>query len=379
MPTICIAGHRHISETQGGVELQTFYIGKALAENGWNVDYLCPSLEGKQGKEKIDDETSIFWFPMSSYYNKRLSSILFNYLSNIQPSVFYQRGVTFFIRSNIISGFAKVNSIPLVFGLSSDTNLNYLCNVKDLLKSSKKKWKKCLLIPLSLWTDLKLYQSIKKADFLITQHEKQQSVLKNKWHLRSTIVRSLHLEVKNKIKKSNKNEILWITNYRKWKQGELFVKLAKRCQNYNVKFIMVYGRTKFEYIKNLCNESHNTKNLTLIGELVPHKIEQLLENAILFVNTSLPMEGFPNTFIQAWLRETPVISLNVDPGDVLKREKIGIHSGNFEELVKNVQYLLGHDQERIAMGRRAREYAEKHHGYENNKQKILNYFNRIVS
>jgi len=41
------------------------------------------------------------------------------------------------------------------------------------------------------------------------------------------------------------------------------------------------------------------------------------------INTS-NFEGFPNIFLEAWATGVPVISLNVDPGNVIKKRRLGI-------------------------------------------------------
>jgi glycosyltransferase involved in cell wall biosynthesis len=84
----------------------------------------------------------------------------------------------------------------------------------------------------------------------------------------------------------------------------------------------------------------------------------------LFVNTSLA-EGFPNTFIQAWMRGMPVASLHVNPDDVLEREQVGFCAGTPEQLAATVRRLMTDDSLREAYGARAREYAIETHSLRN--------------
>jgi glycosyltransferase involved in cell wall biosynthesis len=173
--------------------------------------------------------------------------------------------------------------------------------------------------------------------------------------------------------------VAWVANYRPWKQAEIFVRLAGRLSHLDCRFILVLGKTKEEYIRSVIRQAQAEKTLILSGELSNQEVENLLEKASLFVNTSLGHEGFPNTFVQSWLRETPVVSLNVNPGGVLTREKIGMCSGSFEQLALDTAKLLENDGERKDMGTRARRYAENAHGLEHNAKKIAKIFSCLAA
>jgi glycosyltransferase involved in cell wall biosynthesis len=376
--SICLAGHRFLSERQGGVELQTRYLGKILAEAGWMVHYLSPSLNGKTGHEEVAPNTTVWWFQNRSFSFQYAYSNFEPLFREMKPSVIYQRGRGHLQENGIVLKYARKHGIPLMFALSSDTDLDVFHGFRELWFSKKSLWKKMLLLPYNFFQDLRYRHILKTADVLVTQHEGQYASAKNNINPRSVILRTLHQEIKHVPVKSTTPTILWVSNYRPLKQAELFVSLADKCRDLNAQFILIYGHTKEEYIGPVLKNAKQLQNMTIYGPLSSGDVEKMIEAAWIFVNTSLPVEGFPNTFVQSWLRETPVVSLHVDPGGVLKKERIGCLSGNFNQLVEDVRALLDHQEERLSMGKRARNYAERVHGLMNNRLNYADFFTNVI-
>jgi glycosyltransferase involved in cell wall biosynthesis len=107
-----------------------------------------------------------------------------------------------------------------------------------------------------------------------------------------------------------------------------------------------------------------TPNLEYRGAQRQSDVNDLLEHTDLLVNTS-DYEGFSNTFIQAWMRRVPVVSLIVDPDRLLSRGGLGAVTGNEDALHDGVTALLGDPDRCAAIGARARRYALEHHAESN--------------
>ena len=87
------------------------------------------------------------------------------------------------------------------------------------------------------------------------------------------------------------------------------------------------------------------------------------------------MEGFPNTFLEAWINRIPVISLNIDPDELICNEKLGFHSKSFEQLIINLNTLLQDDTLRNEMGMNAKRYVEQNHDV----KKIADKFEKLIN
>ena len=102
-------------------------------------------------------------------------------------------------------------------------------------------------------------------------------------------------------------------------------------------------------------------NVTFHGPLPYGEANELYGRAKLLLNTS-DVEGFPNSYLQAWVRGVPVVTF-IDPDRVIEREGLGDVARSPAELGGLIASLLGDRAARKAAADRcrrfmAREFAE---------------------
>jgi glycosyltransferase involved in cell wall biosynthesis len=101
---------------------------------------------------------------------------------------------------------------------------------------------------------------------------------------------------------------------------------------------MIGSKDDESYIKRLFKNKPD--NLVWLGRLPFDETLRWFDQAAFFINTSFhDVEGFPNTFIQAWLRGVPVITLGVDPDGVIKRYNLGFIAKNAKDAMSYLDYL----------------------------------------
>jgi len=161
-------------------------------------------------------------------------------------------------------------------------------------------------------------------------------------------------------------QVVWVANLKPLKNPGAFVRLARRfARRSDVRFVMI-GDTidDGEWTREQLQEIAATPNVEYLGALSQSEVNGILEHTDLLVNTS-DYEGFSNTFIQAWMRRVPVVSLRVDPDRLLSRGGLGLVTGDEEALHLRVDGLLADPDRCAAIGARARRYALEHHAESN--------------
>ncbi len=153
--------------------------------------------------------------------------------------------------------------------------------------------------------------------------------------------------------------ICWIGNLKPLKRPEIFLELSERLGSLpDVEFVIV-GAQQMQGAawEALAAAIASRPNLRYLGHLRQDVVNGLLERAHILVNTS-EYEGMPNTFIQAWLRHVPVVSLTVDPDRLLAEEGLGFCAeGSITTLVEQVRRLALDAGLRTTLGERAASFA----------------------
>jgi len=100
--------------------------------------------------------------------------------------------------------------------------------------------------------------------------------------------------------------------------------------------------------------------LTFHGRLPYRAANRLFDRARVFINTS-ETEGFPNTFLQAWIRGIPVVSF-IDPDQVIRREGLGHAVASLEEMASAAQRLATDSQAWLEASARCQGYVARRYG-----------------
>ena len=149
-------------------------------------------------------------------------------------------------------------------------------------------------------------------------------------------------------------DVLWVNNFRGFKRPEIVVDIARQMPH--VRFAMIGGRMPgFEKLfKRVMTDAQKLPNLDFIGAVPYSEVNSYFSRAKLFLNTS-DSEGFPNSYLQAWIRGVPVVSY-FDPDGLIQSLGIGKKTDSQNDFCAPIDSLLKSPERINEIGARAREY-----------------------
>lgn len=364
MKIFFITAHFPKGNSIGGAEIQCLLLAKYLARRKHQTKYLAlkesHDISQEQGIESeglMGDRGGIM-SPLMRFHA---------ILKKERPNICYIRSFDYLF---ILSFICRLAGVKVVFNTSHINNctpyqkIEFSLNLRRLIISLKE----AILHYLS-------FKALKKIN-LLTINKLHAKILRQKYNINARpIYNSMEDNYIGDIDKKKKN-IVWVNNIKPRKNPESFIKLAGEFKNSDWNFIMIGEIQGREYLEKLKSAELKNSRLRYLGPKTIKEVDEILAESQIMVNTCEP-EGFGNNFIQAWLSECPTITLKFDPDDIIKTNKIGFHSKTFEQMVKDLNYLMANEDARIEMGKRAREYALREHNIEKNALKYEDYFNKI--
>jgi glycosyltransferase involved in cell wall biosynthesis len=335
-----------------------YMLAEGFRKKGWDVSYVAGTWNShKDGCEEEIGGIKVYWYKRRKFFGFRDVFKLFRILEKTDADIFYNRGRSFL--TGVVAYFAQQNNKKFVWSSNGRDGCERNKHVKRLINSKKNLFKKIFLLPEAFVNDRIYEYGIKVADLIVNQTRDQKNALAQIFKKSGVIIKTGYPIPEKLCVKLQPPIVLWLANLYSngIKRPELFIQLAMRCKDLKCKFVMA-GTASPRWVRVVNKASRELDNFEYIGGLSFEESNRIISEASIVVNTSL-WEGISNVMIQAWLHAVPVVTLFYDPDDVIKKHGLGFHSQNFEQLIKDVRYLVENPQECERIGRHAREFASR--------------------
>jgi glycosyltransferase involved in cell wall biosynthesis len=273
-------------------------------------------------------------------------------LQSVRPQFLAQRGLTLW--SCLLALYSKIFSIKFVFMVAHD--------IESLGKYQKNN-KTCLLFRLL----------VRCSAIIIAQNEFQRDNIISRFPDATCNILKKGIDF-GKIKKSSVKEYagIWIARCDRWKNPELFMKLAS--QNPSKRFCMICTKIpeRAEYFYEIQEKVGNSSNIDFFDFVNYESIYDLISKSRCLILTS-DMEGdWPMTVLEATASGIPVLSYKLNYGTLINGYNGGYFcNDNFELMNEYLNVLHGNESQFKLMSDGASRYARDNHSIENNVKKFI--------
>ena len=313
----------------GGAELQQTLLARALARRAWPVSMVV--ADHGQPDEAVWDGVRTYkayrpkeGIPVVRFLHPRWTKLVAA-MRRADADIYYTSCAGGHLGQVVL--FARSRGRKVVFRVASDSD----CDPRTLL--------------VRYWRDRKLYGwGLKRADLVLAQTPAQQAALERNFGVSSDVIDPLFETAGGRPPFAARDiAVLWIGNLRPLKRPGLLLDVAARLPDLSFHLIggpMPGAEAFFAQVR---QRAAALPNVTFHGFVPQHRIGDYVERARVLVSTS-ETEGFPNTYLQAWSRGTPVVAF-IDPGQLISRHGLGVVVSDAQALHAALAKLAGEPEE----------------------------------
>jgi len=213
---------------------------------------------------------------------------------------------------------------------------------------------------------------LNQAYRIVAQTTRQQNLLRNRFDVNSTVIPNGYV-ASEELPLEEREFVLWVGRLEpQQNRPDLFLDCAEALPEVSFKIIGV--REDDECYHETKRRADSLPNVEFISAVEPNEIHKYYRRAIAVVNTSAH-EGFPNTFLEAWRQQTPVVSLDVDPGRYLEDDLYsGYAAGEIDTVIEETRQLATDSRRRARIG----ENLERHFHQEYDIGRVGEQYARVL-
>jgi glycosyltransferase involved in cell wall biosynthesis len=343
----------------GGEAVQQTLLGKALARRGHDVSMVVADQGQADGA---------LWQGIRVYGAYRLDAGLpglrfihprwtgmWSALRRADADIYYTSCAG--MQVGLVALFCRRFARRFVFRIASDTD----CDGSRLL------------VPFARDRWLYAY-GLRRADAILVQSVSQALELERNYGLASRVAGMM---VENPLTATERDiDVLWVSNIRREKRPDRILELADILPDVRIHMVGGSLRDEETLFGAIERASRSRPNVSFHGRLPYRDANDLYGRAKLLVNTS-DVEGFPNSYLQAWIRGAPVVTL-IDPDRVIERHCLGVAAKSADEIADAIRNLLDNPAAWQAASDRCRAYMDREHGEEKILATYLETFERVT-
>jgi len=145
-------------------------------------------------------------------------------------------------------------------------------------------------------------------------------------------------------------DVLWVANIRQIKRPDRVLAMARAMPDIRFHMAGAVVPGEEDLYQRIESEARELSNVTFHGGVPYMDIGRLFDRARVFANTS-DLEGFPNTYLQAWVRGIPVVTM-FDPDGLIRSKGLGSSHAAVPEMTQGLKEML-HSENAYGAARRA--------------------------
>jgi glycosyltransferase involved in cell wall biosynthesis len=345
----------------GGEQVQQSLLARALSRSGYQVSMVC--MDYGQLDATKEDRITVYkayaphaGLPILRFIYPRWIK-LWSALRRANADIYYTSCAG--MQVGLLALFCQWHKRKFIYRVAHDND----CEPSSLL--------------IHLVRDKRLYEyGLQRAHGILTQSQWQTQALERNYRRHSHVAGMLVENPSRFIPPQERDiDVLWVNNIRQFKRPDLALDLAE-CMP-DVSFHLVGGPNEPELYEQIERRAKALRNVTFHGPIPYRQIGDFYDRCRVFLNTS-DIEGFPNSYLQAWIRSRPVVAF-FDPDGLIKREGMGRAVGSLDEMQLAVRNYLSDRSLLEAVGGHCFEYMSRQYGDDVVLKPYLLMIERLIS
>jgi glycosyltransferase involved in cell wall biosynthesis len=343
----------------GGESVQQTLLARALMRHGHAVSMV--TADRGQEDASIREGISVYkayrptaGVPVLRFVHPRWSG-LWSALARADAELYYTSCAGMHV--GLLSLFCARHARRLVFRCASDTD----CDPSRLLvRYARDRW---------------LYAyGLRRADAILVQSAAQARSLAQHFGLAGRVAGMLVEPAPPAARQDI--DVLWVGNIRRVKGPERVLELAAHLPAARIHMVGGPVPDEAALYERMRAEAARHPNLVFHGHMPYWEASAMYGRARLLVNTS-EVEGFPNAYLQSWMRGVPVVSFS-DPDRVIHRFGLGEVVKSQRGMWEAIRWLLADRTARAAASARCRAYMAQEYAEERTLAPYLAAFEELT-